>query len=284
MSPELGTTFLFGFLSLIVLFLGKRMGFFQSSLIDWKVPLRLIHLIGAFALYFLVAAIATKTATLFMKKEMMISYMSLASWLNFGVSFAIALFLAIYLKCLPREIGKQIIRSQEGSSSLKADAQNALYAWLLSFPLVLFLSKALELVVTQLFKVTTLPDQIAVRFLKSTFDSPLHFTLAVLSIIVFAPLIEETLFRGFLQTYVRQHLGARQAIVITSACFSLFHYAAGQGLGNIPIVGALFLLSLFLSFLYEKQRSLFAPMILHGSFNAVSVINLYLFGGITSGL
>lgn len=284
MSGELGATLAFGLLAALVLFLGKRMGFFQFSPIPWEVPLRFVHLIGAFAVYFLVAAVATKTATLFMKKQMMVNYMSLASWLNFGVSFFIALFLGIYLKCLPAHVRLEILRRPSEPHSVASDVQNALYAWLLSFPLVLFLSKALELFVTYVFNVTTLPDQIAVRFLKSTFDSPLHFTLAVISIIVLAPLIEETLFRGFLQTYIRQHLGSRQAILITSACFSLFHYAAGQGLGNIPIVGALFFLALFLGFLYEKQGSLFAPMVLHGSFNAISVLNLYFFGGFTTSI
>ena len=92
------------------------------------------------------------------------------------------------------------------------------------------------------------------------------------------------LFRGFLQTYIRKHLGPKQAIVITSLCFSFFHYASGQGLGNIMIITSLFVLALFLGFLYEKQGSLLAPMVLHASFNTISVINLYLFGEFTSGL
>ena len=130
----------------------------------------------------------------------------------------------------------------------------------------------------KLFQVHKLPDQLAVKFLKLTFGNPVHFLLAIVSIIVLAPLIEETLFRGFLQTFIRKHLGSKQAIFITSFCFSFFHYSPGQGLGNIMILISLFVLALFLGFIYEKQGSLLAPIILHASFNAVSVINLYAFG------
>lgn len=284
MNTEIGATLLFGAIAGVILFLGKRMGFFRFSPLPWDVPIRIVHLIGAFAIYFLVATVATKFATLLMRKQMSMNYMTIASWLNFGISFAIAICLAIYLKSLPQAVRMGILRRSSQTHLISDDVSNALYAWFLSFPLVLFLSKALELVVSELFHITQLPDQIAVKFLKSTFDNPLYFGMAVISIVIFAPLIEETLFRGFLQSYIRQHIGSKQAILVTSVCFALFHYAAGQGLGNIPIVIALFFLALFLGFLYEKQGSILAPMVLHGSFNAISVLNLYFFGGFTTGI
>ncbi|MGB7977693.1 MAG: type II CAAX endopeptidase family protein [Chlamydiales bacterium] len=284
MMNEAFATLAFGLLALLLLFIGVRRGFFHFPLLDWEVPVRLVHLIGAFAIYFIVTYLGSKLAITFLKKEIMANYMGYSSWLNFGVSAAVFMFLALYMIALPPPLRKAILSRSGGARSAAGDVSNALYAWILAFPLVLFLSQALEWMVTKLFQVTTLPDQIAVKFLKSTFENPTYFILAVLSIIILAPLIEETLFRGFLQTYIRQHLGRRQAILITSACFSLFHYSAGQGLGNISIILSLFILSLFLGFLYEKQGSLFAPMILHSLFNTVSVINLYLFGGFTTGI
>lgn len=134
------------------------------------------------------------------------------------------------------------------------------------------------------FNIEQLPDQVAVKFLKMTFEYPLYLLLSVFSIVVLAPLIEETLFRGFLQTFIRQHLGSKQAIWITSACFSFFHYSSEQGLGNIPIIGSLFVLALFLGYLYERQGTLIAPMALHASFNAISVMNIYFFGGYAGGI
>ncbi len=284
MSSEVSATLAFGVLTALLLFIGYRKGFFIFPQKEWDVPLRFAHLIGAFAIYFIVTYFASSLAISFLRKQIMGNYLSYSSWLNFGISLIIFLALAIYMACLPRTVRKGILRRAGAQHPLIEDVWTALYAWLLAFPLVLFLSQFLELLIVRVFHVTQLPDQIAVKFLKSTFHDPLYFLLAVISIILFAPLIEETLFRGFLQTYIRKHLGAKQAILITSVCFSLFHYSAGQGLGNISIIVSLFVLSLFLGFVYEKQGSLLASMTLHGSFNLISVINLYLFGGFTTGL
>jgi membrane protease YdiL (CAAX protease family) len=284
MSSEVGATLAFGVLAFLLLFVGARRGFFQFPIVPWDVPVRLIHLVGAFAIYFVITSFISVLAIEFMRKQIMLEYMAYSSWLNFGISLCVFLFLALYFILLPKAVQKGILHRSEEKFAISEDIWTALYAWILAFPLVLFLSQALEMAVTKIFHATQLPDQAAVKFLKSTFDHPLYFLLAVISIVIFAPLIEETLFRGFLQTYIRKHLGPRQAIFITSVCFSLFHYSAGQGLGNISIILSLFILALFLGFLYEKQGSLLSPMILHASFNTVSVVNLYLFGGFTTGI
>lgn len=283
MTPELGATLAFGLLALLLIFIGAKRGFFKFSSHEWVVPIRLLHLIGAFAIYFICSSLIARIAISIGKKEMMLNFMRYSSWLNFGISFLIFFFLAIYFFCLSKPV-KMGIWKKALSHSYRDDVWAAFYAWIMAFPLVLFLSQLIELILTKIFHLEKFPEQIAVKFFKSTFSHPLYFTLALISIVILAPLIEETLFRGFLQTYIRKHLGRIQAIVITSVCFSLFHYAAGQGLGNISIIISLFVLSLFLGFIYEKQESLLAPMTLHATFNMVSVINLYLFGGFTSGI
>lgn len=285
MSSELGAIIAFGILACLLLWMGKRRGFFLFPEKEWEVPLRFTHLIGAFAIYFLLSFVATAVVVAFFKQQIASNYLAYSSWFNFIMSFLIFCLLAIYLRWLPERVRKGLLRRpSERGQPLARDVKFALYAWVLAFPVVLFLSQALELLVTEIFQVPHLPDQVAVQFLKSTFANPLYFTLATLSIVVLAPLIEETLFRGFLQSYIRQHLGSKQAILITSVCFSLFHYASGQTLGNISIITSLFVLSLFLGFIYEKRGSILAPMTLHASFNAISVINLYLFGGFTTGI
>ncbi len=281
MSGEVGTTLAFGIFAALLLLIGFRRGFFIFPEKKWEVPIRFAHLIGAFAVYFIVTYLLSSAAIAFFKKEIIAHYLVYSSWFNFGISFLIFCALALYWRVLPTHLRKEILYRER--ISLKEDLWNALYAWILAFPLVLFLSQILEQITFKIFHVTQVPDQIAVKFLKSTFDHPIYFILAVCSIIVLAPLIEETLFRGFLQSYIRQFLGQKQAILITSVCFSLFHYSSGQGLGNISIILSLFVLSLFLGFLYEKRGSLLASMILHASFNTVSIINLYLLGGFTTG-
>lgn len=284
MSSE-GTAILaFGILSLLLLYIGKRRGFFQFSSSEWTFPLTLWHLLGAFAIYFVVSTLITKLTITFFRKQIMLNYMAYSSLLNFGVSLLVFLSLVIYLACLPKNVSRNILYRPNQKHRLLEDFWAAIYAWIIAFPLVLFLSQGLEWLITKVFNLPILPEQIAVKFLKSTFDHPLYFSLAIISIVALAPLIEETLFRGLLQSYIRQHLGSKQAIVVTAACFSLFHFGASQGLGNISIIVPLFVLALFLGFLYEKRGSLLAPMFLHATFNTVSVINLYLFGGFSSGI
>jgi uncharacterized protein len=158
------------------------------------------------------------------------------------------------------------------------DFGTALSAWVISFPLIICVNQTLEWIVTHIFHVAHSPEQLAVQFLKMTFGHPLLFLLALLSIVVLAPLVEEILFRGFLQSFIRQHLGRKQAIVMTSLLFSLFHYSPEQKMSNLTIVGSLFIFSLFLGFVYEKRGSLLAPIALHSLFNTLNVMNLYFLG------
>lgn len=272
---------LLGALAGFILWIGYQKGFFQWPMNrEWVVPVRLIHVVGAFAIYIAITFISASIFVSLLKSHLTIDYIAYSSWFNFLASLLILLSLLIYMKCIPHLQGILY----QSSYSPKEDILNALFAWVLAFPLVLFLSEMIELIVFRFFSITRLPDQLAVLFLKATFSQPLYLTLAVFSIVILAPLIEETLFRGFLQSFIRQHLGSRQAIFITSACFSFFHYSKDQGLGNIPIIFSLFVLSLFLGFLYEKRKSLLAPVALHACFNTISVINLYFMGGFAIGL
>jgi membrane protease YdiL (CAAX protease family) len=66
----------------------------------------------------------------------------------------------------------------------------------------------------------------------------------------------------------------RNAILLSALCFALFHFAPSQGIGNISLVGSLFLFALFLGFIYERQASLFASVGLHMTFNTVSTFRI----------
>lgn len=246
----------------------------------WIIPIRLHHLIIAFAIYFFGTFLSSSFFVHVLGRQSFANTLSLLSWFNFATSSFILLLLILYFLFLP-----QTVRNLIGWHSFSwNDPKAAITAFILAFPTVLIVNQILEAITLTIFNLKELPDQIAVHFLKSTFDQPSHFLLAVISISIYAPLIEETLFRGFLQTFIRKHLGSKQAILITSVCFSLFHFSSSQSYGNIPIIGSLFLLALFLGFLYEKQRTLLAPMILHSLFNTVSVLSLYLFGGFTTAI
>jgi membrane protease YdiL (CAAX protease family) len=273
---------LLGLIAAGVLWFGKTKKFFEwNPKKPWESRVSLPLVIGAFAIYF---AISFFISPLYLK--FMVSHypersqIGLASWLNFFNSGSIFLGLLAYWRCLPPVVRHGIAHCPSTERNFFRDFKMGMVGWVLSFPLVIFLTTFFEWFVTHVLKASYIPDQLAVYFVKMTFADPLYFAMTIITIVVITPLVEETLFRGFLQSFIRTHLGSKQAILITSACFAFFHYAPEQGLGNIPIVGTLFSLALFLGFLYEKQGSLFASIALHGLFNGISILNLYFLGRI----
>ena len=96
-------------------------------------------------------------------------------------------------------------------------------SWIIIFPLTLFISQLLDIFNLVIFNITEVPDQIAIRFLKQTLDHPTYFFAATVSIVIFAPIIEELLFRGFLQNYLKRKAGYRAAILLAALAFALIH-------------------------------------------------------------
>lgn len=81
--------------------------------------------------------------------------------------------------------------------------------------------------------------------------------------VLLGPLIEELLFRGFLQPFLGQFVGERGGLVLASLLFAGLHGVAG-----LPI---LFALSLFLGWLKLRTRSLWVPWFAHALNNAVTL-------------
>jgi membrane protease YdiL (CAAX protease family) len=88
----------------------------------------------------------------------------------------------------------------------------------------------------------------------------------VLSAVVLAPLSEEGLFRGLLQSVLRRYLQSPWgAILIASMVFSLFHLSTPQ---NVP---ALFALGVVLGYNYERSGRLWPAIVVHMLFNGVMI-------------
>ncbi len=89
--------------------------------------------------------------------------------------------------------------------------------------------------------------------------------LIVFLAVVIAPLLEEMLFRGLLQTVIRSYMGRPwSAIIITSILFAIVHE-------NYEHWPALFVLATGLGYAYERSGSLFQPIFMHALFNGVTV-------------
>jgi membrane protease YdiL (CAAX protease family) len=161
------------------------------------------------------------------------------------------------------------------TSSYFYDILMGIFTWFISFPVVVALNSLCEWINSTFFKFEEV-DQVAVHFLKTSSSSTITLVITTMMIIITAPFIEEFLFRGCIQNFLRKRLGTFQAIVLTSFIFAMMHFSPSQKLSNIPLLISLFTFSLYLGFLYEKTRSLLAPIILHMTFNSISVIRILL--------
>ncbi|CCB91388.1 putative membrane protein [Waddlia chondrophila 2032/99] len=146
-------------------------------------------------------------------------------------------------------------------------------SFLIAYPLVVAIGKCIRIVQLKLFDSREV-DQVAVQTLKLSFDYPAMSVFMAIGVICVVPIAEELLFRGYLQGWLRRFIHPKSAIFFASAVFALFHFSLAQGWSNIEYLVSLFTLSLILGFLYEKQRSLWAPIGLHAVFNCVNVILL----------
>lgn len=116
------------------------------------------------------------------------------------------------------------------------------------------------------------PLQEAVKFLIQALKEGIAVIPAIIAITIVAPIMEEYLFRGIIQSYFRGKVGPKKAILISSLAFSLLHYSGSQGIQNIFLLISLFLLSLYLGFIYEKTRSIISNVTLHVTFNIINTI------------
>lgn len=111
-------------------------------------------------------------------------------------------------------------------------------------------------------------------------DPTILLPLIPLAILVTGP-AEELLYRGVIQTRLREVFDTAAAVVIAAAIFSVVHvpaYGAAGGLDASLFVtlGILFLLGSFLGYAYERTDNLVVPAVAHGLFNAVMYGGNYL--------
>lgn len=271
------TAFVF---SAITLWIARGRGFFKftPSIPNNAASLELWEVVAAFSIFIGVGLVfmplvALAWASWSGKDVIHALQMPLQGWFNFATIAATAAGLASYVSWLSQSARNAIARNAFSGGMLKIfrDFLLGACAWLISYPLVVFIGQLISALVPSHHI-----DQVAVKYLKMTMEYPSLFIMTAFLLIFVVPIVEETLFRGFLQTWLRQYFGVFTSIFITSLIFASFHFSPSQGIANIELLASLLILSFFLGFLYERQQSLFASIGLHVTFNAISVIAILL--------
>jgi membrane protease YdiL (CAAX protease family) len=118
------------------------------------------------------------------------------------------------------------------------------------------------------------PDPLAHETLKTLSDnrhSPAAWVLAA-SAVLGAPIVEELMFRVFLQSALLRLIGRTwPAIFITSTLFALVHLGAGVSAEHAYSLAPLFVLGLGMGIVYERTRTAAAPIAMHMAFNAYNI-------------
>lgn len=124
------------------------------------------------------------------------------------------------------------------------------------------------------------PDPIAHGALREIVFSPDPWKWALAAAAVLgAPLVEEVVYRGCVQTAAVKALGGRwRGIVLTSVLFALVHMG-GQASVPAHALVTLGVLGLALGVVYERSGGLAAPVAMHALFNAANVATAVWTGG-----
>lgn len=268
-------------LSILVTALAWRGGFFSCKEHEEPPPIRLRSVLLAFLLYFSTVLLILPVIYLLSLRLLTGSWPNIAHLtaslspslitrleiLSFLVIFALFL---LYLRALGKGFAQKHFFPKK---NWMHQIGLGILGLLISYPVVMFVNKVAEKLMTTFWQESTV-QQVAVEQLKAARETPFLFALLSLLIITAVPFVEELLFRGFLQGYLRRFLSAPFSIGLTSLIFSLFHFAAKQGASNFALLLSLFTLSCYLGFLYERERHLGAPIGMHAAFNAVTIISL----------
>lgn len=100
--------------------------------------------------------------------------------------------------------------------------------------------------------------------------SPVTLAILIASAVVVAPLLEEVVFRGLLQTALLKVAGGERRWVVIAFASGLFA-VTHMGAAVWQSLAALFALSVILGYLYEKTGSLWPSILCHAGFNAYNV-------------
>lgn len=135
---------------------------------------------------------------------------------------------------------------------------------------VCFALSALMTVIVKLFQ-QEVPD-IGHSALKAMFDSQSIPAVAITAFtaILIAPVLEEVVFRGLVQSGLMAMAGPTRRwtiVLIGAAIFALMHAAVANPL-TLP---TLFVLGVFLGWMYERTGSLWPGIFVHAAFNLVNI-------------
>ncbi len=153
------------------------------------------------------------------------------------------------------------------TTDLSSNIKQGVKLYLFTLPIIIIAGFIINLI-SSYYGVT--PDmQDVVRWVLEERSLFILISLVLFGIIV-APVIEEIIFRGFLQTALKNSFGGRYAILISAALFAGVHM-------DLFAFLQIFILGILLGYLYEKTQTIAASIVVHILHNSLTLIFLLYF-------
>lgn len=106
-----------------------------------------------------------------------------------------------------------------------------------------------------------------------------HQLMTIFTALIYAPIVEEIVFRGVLFRNLRAKLSFGYAALISAFAFGLMHVFSALISGNISDIWYLLVyggLGFIFCYLYEKEKTIYAPMLLHLLNNGIAILFMLL--------
>jgi membrane protease YdiL (CAAX protease family) len=132
------------------------------------------------------------------------------------------------------------------------------------FPLLLLVTLLMQVVMREQAK-----EQEVVQFFRDaagTNQLPGVTAMLFMAVLV-APIVEESIFRGYLYGVFKSWAGPIPSLIFTAGLFAAVH-------ANIAVLPALLILSVGLTIAYEWSGSILVPIAMHAAFNGTQLILL----------
>ena len=279
-EQSVGTFFYLLLLLTFVIWIAKQSGFFRLPPPTRVPPVTWIHLAGGVLTYLIAASVIVPlliSLVAYLITGSLISIKDLSSlWKSWGqLGGLCVLLLALILYCfwISPQARHFVFWGEKQASWIRFIKSSGMgfVGWIVSYPFVL-VSTVIAAALAKWFWGESQLEQVAVKQLKMTMGNTPLFLTMILVVSLFVPFMEELLFRGLLQNVLKRYLKRSWAIALTALIFSCFHYSPSQGTGNFQLILSLLVLSGFLGFIYERERTLWAPIFLHATFNSLNVL------------
>jgi membrane protease YdiL (CAAX protease family) len=189
---------------------------------------------------------------------------SMALFITIFINGTICLYI-LYIVCAVHR--QQVAALGLSLTNLSNNIKWGMKRYFLTIPVIMLAGFIINMVANYYGIVPEMQD--VVRWILEEKSVFVLFSLIFLGIIV-APVIEEIMFRGFLQPALKNVLGRKYAIIASASVFAAVHM-------DVYAFLQIFILGVLLGYLYERTQTLAASIVAHILHNSLTLIFLLYF-------